>query len=313
MTENRPFAQKSTVRSRREAEKRAAEARRRYEEALRAQNSAPFSSKSSQSHFEPPRYQDSSPAGLAPELAKVRVKPRLNPNRRLAAYVSLTTLAALGTVLYGAPLFGRGTNLIVLIGGGAAVFVFGERALHWFSRVSRKAKIIAASLPALLAVFFILGVRSQVVIDGTVFPAWSPEVKAYKLSNQIYDDLVVLRNNDAYLTLPAEQARSRSSDITAAAKTSAAIAAKWNPSSVKSPLSSEFLTVMNDINSSAYAQSKALDLLGQNVLQYDAGRANDITSLRQASVETFITATNDLRTATSPYGFDPTAPKGPVE
>ena len=334
--DDRPFAQKSTVRSRREAEKRAAERHAAYEAALR-ESRAPRPEQPSAA----PRKSLAAAAGpsrgasrnagsptppslvkvppLAPSLHEQRIKgsiPKevvINPNRRLAGYATLLVLAVLATALMGAPILGQEVRVTPLVVGALISALCLERVLHWIPRASKKTRIASAFLMIFIFISFGMGVVNQVVIDGKVYPVWSETAKAFNLSEDIYDDLVVIRENDRYLALPAEQARTHSNEIVTAITSSRAIADRWNPSLHADAPSEAFLDTMRELNASADAQSKALDLLGQDLLQPDQGRQSNISSTRAASVQSFINATDQLRQASNPYGFDPTASEGPVE
>lgn len=335
--DDRPFAQKSTVRSRREAEKRATERRAAYEAALRENRTArreqpsaaprkslatvgPLSGvgPGAKAVILPPPIATAPPA--APSLHEKRLRESLpkeakviHPNRRLTFYSILMVAAVLATCMLGAPILGQELRLTPLIIGTLISLLSLERVAHWLPRASKKPRIASVFIMLFIFASFTMGVVNQVVIDGKVYPVWSETAKAFSLSEEIYDDLVIIRENDRYLALPSEQARTHSNEIVAAVASSLAIADRWNPSLHADAPSDAFLGTMRELNASADAQAQALDLLSQDLLQPDAGRQSTIASTRVAAVQSFVNATDQLRQASNPYGFDPTASEGPVE
>lgn len=310
MSSERPFAHKSTTRSRREAERRAAATRAAYEAAIRKPAPSVTTPVTKGSKKVPKKLKkiNNVTSVKPPKEAK---EP--SPGRRLSFYGIAFTLTALATVMLGAPILGQETNWKYLGVGIAVSLMLFERVWHWTPLASTGVRTFAIGFMVLMSIFFTVGVLNQVEIDGKAYPVWSDTAKAYTLSEEIYADLLIIRENDRYLELPSEQARTYSNEIKIATTTSLEIANKWNPSVERELPNEEFLVVLRDINAAADAQAQALDLLSQDLLQPDVSRQSNISTKRAASVESVTDAILYLRQATGPYGFDPIISKGPVE
>lgn len=355
----RPFAQKSTAKSRRDAERRAAALRAEYEAAVK-QHSVLNKPKLSQMGNQPqqqqqavnsPNQRPSNPQNQAnsnrslngfqasnenplnvsknPTLVKktdkvskkrkkVKVRKEVqkktpNATFKLAGYTFAALIVILLTILYGAPILGRELNWTILASGGIITLVLLERTISWLPKTRKRPKFLIIIASLLILTFFGLGISNQIVINGKAYTSWSPTAKAYSLSTDVYADLLTLRENDRYLDLPSEQARTYSNEIKIAVTTSAGIANKWNPAVVRELPSDSFLTVMREVNAAADAQAQALDLLSQDLLQPDVARQSNILTKRAASIDSITTAVSSLRESTAPFGFDPIVSEGPVE
>lgn len=334
--ETRPFAQKSTVQSRRAAERRAMERKAAFESAIET-NRKSLAPKPQQhtntragsgEHFPPPlparvdmskiekskkKASKAKPIKKSATKKAERVEKDANPKVKVITYTVLLSLTILATLMLGAPILGREADVTFLTVGGILALLFLERLWNWVPKASRKTSTISILVAVIFLAFFGAGLKTQVVIDAQAYPVWSDTAKAYRISEDVYADLLTMRENDRYLELPADQARTYSNEITAAATNSLKIADKWNPASAGELPSPDFLNVYRDVNAAAVAQGQALELLSQDLLQPDPSRQSNIATKRVASVESIALGISELRSATAPYGFDPITPKGPVE
>lgn len=309
-----PFAQRTTKSSRRAAERRAAEHRAAQERALAA---APTLSSLAALEQRP---QAAAPDAVVSGPARAPRGPRSprpsknpRPRLRLAVYSFLTALALMVTLTVATPLLGAQYDTPYLVVGSLAFLGAAERVIHWARRVPALLGVLLPGVAAVLVGLFLLGAANQVTIDGKVYLSTSDTAKAYELSQDVYADLLVLRDNDRYLGLPAEQARSYADEVQAAATQAQEVADRWNPSSDRELPSPAFSPVLRDLNASADYQAQALRDLSDELNQPDAARAARIDTARRYSVESFVAAVNELRQAGNLYGFDPTYTEGPVE
>jgi hypothetical protein len=228
-------------------------------------------------------------------------------------YSLLIALVVMVAITVATPLLGAEYSTPYLVVAALAFFVVLERVVHWARRVELAARVLIPGAGALLLGLFLVGVFTQPIINGRVYLSTSDTAVAYELSNDVYDDLLVLRDNDRYLGMPAEQARTYVDEVAAAAESAQAVADRWNPSVERDLPSPAFSSVLRDVNASADYQAQALRELSDNLSQPDAARAVRIDTARRSSVASFVTALNELRQAGNLYGFDPTYTEGPVE
>jgi hypothetical protein len=194
------------------------------------------------------------------------------------------------------PLLGAGGVVIALVGGtpavsgtwswswvvAAGVVALGAAAqsLRAWNHGARRPVAFAGVGGALMVLACVVGLATQVVVDGQAQLDTSETAAAVRLTDEARAALEVLRGNQALLGLPVEQATALLGLYDDAIRQDLRLAERWNPATAGELPGEGFEAVHIELNRAAVRQADALAGFSLNVKSPADSIAAELARLR---------------------------------
>jgi hypothetical protein len=221
----------------------------------------------------------------------------------VAAWVTLVMVVMVSAAV-ATPVFGGGWDLWLLLAGGAAGGAAGTAVVWASRRVRRRSRVVATVVAASLAVLYVWGAATQVVIDGRPYLHTSETARAWRLSQDLLSDMNRMAELDVLLGYDLVGARSNLRRYDPAAVELAQIAARWANTEISAVPDDRFIPIMRHLATSADFGSQAMRRKYELALQYDARGEAELQSWRATFVRELLTAGPLLAELSASYGFD---------
>jgi hypothetical protein len=204
------------------------------------------------------------------------------------AGVFLSLAVALGA---GAPVLDHDAHAGYLIGGLVGAAACGWVLSRGWPGAVRTVRWATSTVVALLTVCFALGVLTNpVVVDGRVFLATSPEAQQYRLMNQVYADLLRLRQIDVYLDYDAAEAGARHNEYPPIVAEIGAMSARYATYTLEDLPDPRFVDTITAMKSATYFAHKGLETKTALLNQPDSKLEADVEVYRADFAEQYLQA-----------------------
>jgi hypothetical protein len=249
----------------------------------------------------------SRPAGLSggalPPLVRQGQVSRVGTVRFLAACALVCVVAAAGAVAT-TPLAGGQWRTEWAVVAALAVAGAGYLTVRVADRVGRRVRVGATVGAAVFAVLFAWGAASQIVVGGAPQLHTSDTARAYRLVEQLVDDLYRMSEYDVLLGYDDATSRANLREFDPAADTLEAIAARWATTEIASLPDGRFGPILRHVYTSADFGAQALRRKRALTLQFDPRTAAEVDSFRATYIRELLTAGPLLAELAAEYDFD---------
>jgi hypothetical protein len=213
-------------------------------------------------------------------------------------------IAAMVTAAVATPALGGGWDGWLLVAGAGVCASAGTAAAFVSRQVRLRERRVAAATVAVLAVLYLWGATTQVVIDGRPHLHTSETAQAWRLSQQLLGDMSRMAELDVLLSYDLVAARSNLRRYDPAAVELSQIAARWATTEISTVPDDRFIPVMRHLATSADFGAQAMRRKYELALQYDARAEAELQSWRATFVRELLTAGPLLAELSDHYGFD---------
>lgn len=223
-----------------------------------------------------------------------------------ALFMLLGAAGVMAAIGIGTPILVEGWRPWHLAGAAALTLLAAGAAWWALPRVTKRIAAAVSALCVLLIAAFVAGAFTSVVIEGEVYLTTSDTAQAYRISNELLDDLEYMKDADRLLAADQTEGRALYREYEPAQKRLTEISRKWSRLSAEPENlpSANLAAVARNVAVATDWHARALERKAQILVEPDARGEADVASYRASGVQAFSLAGVQLGEIAQLYGFE---------